>query len=81
MESGFASGDFEVTRKLERLLAQAKQARVPKVMPRVQGLRLSLAGMTTGTIAHPPHHHALLHRRQTPLPPNSNSTENSEEPA
>jgi transposase len=63
MEPIFAKGDFKVSRKLEKLLVQAKKDRVPKVMLRIQGILLSLEGKTTGAISQ-----ALrVHRSTVPL--------------
>jgi len=63
MQPVFARGDFKVTRKLEKLLAQAKKDRVPKVTLRIQGLLLSLEGKTTGVIAQT----LRVHRSTVPL--------------
>src|SRR3982750_2896244 len=63
MRPTFARGTKAATSKLLALRRQAQKDKEPRVVLRVQGILMSLAGHTTGEIAN----HLKVHRSTVPL--------------
>src|SRR3954471_17241540 len=63
MRPTFARGTKAATSKLLALRRQAQKDKEPRVVLRVQGILMSLAGPTSGEIAH----HLKVHRSTVPL--------------
>ena len=63
MRPRFARGTKAATSKLLALRRQAQKDKEPRVVLRVQGILMSLAGHTTGEIAD----HLKVHRSTVPL--------------